>query len=117
VKETYHNKKREEPTVPIIPIKVVEPMAEIIALVKLTIVPLRYPCIMYFSFEHHALDCARKIKIHNMFQTKPTIASTIITKIPKHDNVRINVVADVTTCSQVPKQHVLKEHESVLQKQ
>jgi hypothetical protein len=46
-----------------------------------------------------------------MFQTKPTIAATIITKIPKHDNVRINVVADVTTCSQVPKQHVLKEHE------
>ncbi len=89
-------------------------MAELIAqLVKPTIVPLRYPCIMYFSFEHRALDCARKIEIHNMFQTKPTITTTIITKIPKHDNVRINVVDDVTTRSQVPKQHVLKEHESM----
>jgi hypothetical protein len=68
VKETYHNKKREEPIIPIIPTKVVEPMAELIAqLVKPTIVPLRYPCIMYFSFEHRALDCARKIEIHNMF--------------------------------------------------
>jgi hypothetical protein len=114
LKETYHNKEREEPIVSIIPIKVAELVVEVIAqLIKPTIVPLRYPCIIYFSYEHCALDYPRKIKIQNMFQTKPTITTTLVTKNPKHDNVPINVIANVMTCSQVPKQHALKKHERV----
>jgi hypothetical protein len=114
VKKTCHNRKREKPTILIVPTKVAEPVAEVIAqLVKPTIVPLRYPCIIYFSFEHCALDCPRKIEVQNMFRTKPTITITIITKNPRHDNVLINVVVDVTTCSQVPKQHAFRERELV----
>jgi hypothetical protein len=48
-----------------------------------------------------------------MFQTKPTIITTIVTKNPKHDNVPMNVVVDVTTRSQIPKQHALRECELV----
>jgi hypothetical protein len=64
VKKTCHNRKREEPIVLIVPTKVVKPVAEVIAqLVKPTIVPLKYPCIIYFSSKHHALDCPRKIEV------------------------------------------------------
>jgi len=48
----------------IVSIQIVELVAEMIAeLVKPTKVPLRYPCIIYFSFEHCTFDCLRKIKI------------------------------------------------------
>ncbi len=104
MKKTCHNRKKEEPTIPIVPIKVVEPVVEVISqLVKPTIVPLKYPCIIYFSSKHHALDCPRKIEVQNMFWIKLTIIATIVTKNPKHDNVLVNVVDDVTTCSQVLK--------------
>jgi hypothetical protein len=42
--------------------------------------PLRYPCIIYFSFEHCALNCPKKTEVQNMFQTKPTIIAIVITK-------------------------------------
>jgi hypothetical protein len=114
VKETYHNRKKEEPTILIVPTKVAKPVDEVIEqLIKPTIVPLRYPCIIYFSSEHHALDCPKKIKVQNMFQTKPTITTTIVTKNLKHDNVLMNVVANVMTRSQVPKQHAFRECEPV----
>jgi hypothetical protein len=57
VKKTCHNRKKKEPTIPIVPTKVVEPMVKVIAqLLKPTIVPLRYPYIIYFSCKHHAPD-------------------------------------------------------------
>jgi hypothetical protein len=36
-----------------------------------------------------------------MFQTKPTITTTIVAKSFKLDNVPVNVIVIVTTCSQV----------------
>jgi hypothetical protein len=51
VKETCHNKKKEKPIVLIVPTKVAKLVVEVIAvLVKPTKVPLKYPCINYFSF-------------------------------------------------------------------
>jgi hypothetical protein len=44
-----------------------------------------------------------------MFQTKPTITTTILAKNPKPDNVPINVIVVVTTCSQVLEQQVLRK--------
>ncbi len=46
-KETSHNKKKEEPTIPIIPTKVVELVVEVTSQpIKPTRMPLRYPCII-----------------------------------------------------------------------
>jgi hypothetical protein len=35
--------------------------------IKPTKAPLRYPCIIYFNFEHHPFDFPRKAKVQNMF--------------------------------------------------
>jgi hypothetical protein len=43
-----------------------------------------------------------------MFQTKPIITSTIISKLSKLDNVPINEIIVVITCNQILKQHVFK---------
>jgi hypothetical protein len=45
-----------------------------------------------------------------MFWTKPTTVATVITKNLKPDNVPINVVVVIMTCSQVLEQ-VFGEHE------
>ncbi len=101
-KKPCHNKKREEPTIPIIPIKVVELVAKVSAqLVKPVRVSLRYPCIICSNFEHHALDCPRKVEVQNTFQTKPITIAIVVAKSLKPDNVLINVVVVFTTCSQV----------------
>jgi hypothetical protein len=68
--------------------------------VKLARVPLKYPCIICYSFEHHAPNCSRKEEVQNMFQIKPNITPTITTKNLKLNNIPINVVATVTTWSQ-----------------
>jgi hypothetical protein len=78
-------------------------MARVITrLVKPTRVPLRYPYIIYSSFEHRAPDCSKKTKVQNMFQTKPIIIATIVTKNPKPDNVPINVIVTIMIQNQVP---------------
>jgi hypothetical protein len=60
----YHNNKRDEPAVHVVPIKVVQPVIEVYAQpIKPTRMPLMYFCIIYFSFEHCALDCPKKIKV------------------------------------------------------
>jgi hypothetical protein len=46
-----------------------------------------------------------------MFRIKPTITTNVVAKNPKLDNVLLNVVVVIMTCSQVPEQQVLKEHE------
>ncbi len=92
----------------VVSIKVVELVVEVIAqLVKPTIVPLRYPYIIYSSFEHRALNCAKKVEVYNMFRTRPTATTIIIPKNLKPNNVPVNVVI-VTTHSQVPEQQVLR---------
>jgi hypothetical protein len=66
---------------------------------KLARVPLRYPCIIYFSFKHHVLDCPRKIKVQNMFWIKSNTIIIVAAKNPKPDNVQVNVVTVVMKCS------------------
>jgi hypothetical protein len=64
VKESCHNRKKEKPTIHVIPIKAIEPVVEVIAQpFKPTKMSLRYPCIIYSSFEHYALNCSRKIEV------------------------------------------------------
>jgi hypothetical protein len=46
-----------------------------------------------------------------MFRIKPTTAATVIAKNLKLDNVPINVVIVIMTCSQVLEQQVIGEHE------
>jgi hypothetical protein len=48
--------------------------------VKPTKMPLRYPCIICFSFEHYAFNCLKKKTLQNMFQTKPTTTSIVVEK-------------------------------------
>jgi hypothetical protein len=56
-KETYHNKKKEEPIVHVVTTKVVEPVVEITTQhVKPIKIPLTYPLVICSSFKHHALD-------------------------------------------------------------
>ncbi len=68
---------------------------------------MKYPCIIYFSFENRASDCPRKTKVQNMFQTKLIITTIIVVKLYKLDNVLVNVVATIMKHNQVPKQQVL----------
>ncbi len=76
---------------------------------------MKYPCIIYFNFEHHAPNCPRKTKVQNMFRTKSNTTTTVVPKACKLDNVLVNVVVTVTTCNQVPKKKMIKEHELVRQ--
>ncbi len=64
MKKTCHNRKIKKPTVHVIPTKVVEPVVEMIAQpFKPTRMPLRYPCIIYSSSEHCALNCPKKTEV------------------------------------------------------
>jgi hypothetical protein len=72
--------------------------------VKSARVPLRYPCIIYSSSKHRVPNYPRKIEVQNIFQTKPNITTTLVTKSPKLDNVPVNVVVVVTTRSQTLEQ-------------
>jgi hypothetical protein len=48
-----------------------------------------------------------------MFRTKHVNSNTITPKPPKPNNVLINSIVVITTCSQQPKQDVLKGQEPV----
>jgi hypothetical protein len=66
--ETCHIKKREEPLIPAVPTKIIEPVVKVTTqLFEPTTIPLRYPCIICFSFKHCGLDCPKKIEVQNMF--------------------------------------------------
>jgi len=109
-----HNKKRKEPIILVVPTKIVESIVEVTTQpIKPTRVPLKYPCIICFSFKHRAFDYPRKIEVQKMFWTKPNIIPTIVAKPSKPNNVIVNVIVVVMTCSQVPKQQVFKEGESM----
>jgi hypothetical protein len=57
--------------------------------VKPTRMPLRYPCIIYSSSKHHAPDYPRNTKVYNMFRTKPTTTTIVVTRNLKFNNVLI----------------------------
>lgn len=98
-KKTCHNKKRKEVIVPIIPTKVVKLIVEVTTQPsKPAKVPLRYPCIICYSFEHRALYYFLKMKVYNMFCTKINTTAIVVLKVLKPHNVLINVVATITTC-------------------
>jgi len=61
--------------------------------------PLIYLCIIYFNFEHRALNYYRKVEVQKMFQNKPNTTTIVVTKNPKPNNVPINVIAIVMTHS------------------
>jgi hypothetical protein len=87
-------------------------VTEIIAQpVKPIIIPLKYSCIICSSSKHHAPNCLRKTNGQNIFRTKPTTTTTIVSKPFKFDNVPINVVVVIMTCNQVPEQQVFRECE------
>ncbi len=65
---------------------------------------MRYPCIIYSSSKNCALDYPKKLEFQNMFQTKPTITTTIVVKSYKLDNVLVNVIVIIMTHSQVLEQ-------------
>jgi hypothetical protein len=100
--ETYPNRKREVPVVPIVIIKFIELIASTKAqFVKSRKIHVRYPCINCSTIEHRYEECPRKIEIQNMFRTTPFSSNAMITfKLPTIDNVSINVVDVVTTHNQ-----------------
>ncbi len=76
-----------------------------IQLVKSRKILVRYPCIIFYNVEHRLGECPRKIEVQNMFRIKLISSNATTTSIlPLIDNVLINVVVDVTTCSQQLKQ-------------
>jgi len=78
-KETYQNRKRKKHVIPDVLTKAIKPIDEFIAQpIKPTRIPLRYMCIIYSSFEHHAPNCLRKIEVQNMFWTKPTTTTIVV---------------------------------------
>jgi hypothetical protein len=104
-KETYHNIKREEHVVHVIPTKVAKPIAKINAQpIKLARVPLRYPCIICSCFKHYAPDCLKKTIVQKMFRTKSTTTTIVVAKPSTPNNIPVNVVTPITTQSQVLEQ-------------
>jgi hypothetical protein len=104
-KQTCHNRKMKKTIITIVPTKVAKPIVEVIAPhVKPTTIPLQYPCIIYYSVEHCAPYCFKQIKVQNMFHSKTNFVIIVVPKPLKLDNVPINVVTIVTTCSQVLEQ-------------
>jgi hypothetical protein len=82
--------------------KVIEPIIKVIAQhVKPTRIPLKYLCIICSNCKHHAPNCLKKAKIQNMFWTKPTTTTIVVTEPYKPYNVLVNVVVAIVTCSQV----------------
>jgi hypothetical protein len=76
-----------------------------IQLVKSRKIFVHYPCIIFYNVEHRLGECPRKIEVQNMFRIKPiSFNATTTFKPPLIDNVLVNVVVVVTTCSQQLKQ-------------
>jgi hypothetical protein len=99
--ETYHKRKKEILVVPTTIVKFMKPVTKTkTQLVKSGKVLVHYPCIICSNVEHRFGKCPRKIEVHNMFKIKHVSYNSITTpKPPKTDNVSINVITDVTTCS------------------
>ncbi len=99
--ETCHNRKKKVLVVPTTTFKSTKLVARTkTQLVKSRKIHVHYPCIIYFNVEHRFGECPKKIKIRNMFKTKLVGSNVTTTPKPlKTDNVLVNVVVVVTTCS------------------
>ncbi len=74
-------------------------------LVKLGKISICYPCIICSSVEHRCGECPKKIEVQNMFKTKSIGYNVTITpKLPKMNNVLINVVDVITIHNQQSEQ-------------
>ncbi len=108
--ETCHNKKREVHLILVVPTKTIESIVEVTTQqAKPMKVLLQYPCIIYYNMEHRLRNCPCKKEVQNIFCTKTANTTQVTIKFVKIDNIPINVVANVTTYSQVLGKHVLKE--------
>jgi len=67
--------------------------------IKPTRMQLRYPCIIYSSSKHRAPDCPKKPKVQNMLWIKLTTTTNVLVKNPIPDNVLVNIVVAIMTCS------------------
>jgi hypothetical protein len=106
----YHNKKREVHVILVVPTKTIESIIEVTTqLTKPMKVPLQYPCIICSNMEHRLRNCPCKKEVQNIFCTKIANTTQVTIKPIKIDNVPVNVVANVTTYSQVLGKHVFKE--------
>jgi len=84
--------KRKNLVVPIIPTKVVESMAKIIAQhVKPTKVPLKFLVIFILVMNIVHLIVLKRQKFRKCFEL-PTTTTIIVTKLSKHDNIPVNIV-------------------------
>jgi hypothetical protein len=69
--------------------------------VKSRKIHVRDPCIICSSVEHRSRECPKKTKVQNMFITNlVNFNATIASKPPTIDNMLVNVVVTVSTCSQ-----------------
>ncbi len=83
-------------------------------LVKSGKIHVCYPCIIYSSVKHRSGECLRKNEVQNMFRTKlVNFNATTASKLPKTNNMLVNVVVVITTCNQQSEQQVFKEREPV----
>jgi hypothetical protein len=94
--------KRKVQIIPTTIVKSIEPIAKTKTQpIKLSIILIHYPCIIYFSAEHIFGKCFRKIEVQNMFKTKRV--SSNVTTTPKSltmNNVPTNVAIFVAICNQ-----------------
>jgi hypothetical protein len=62
---------------------------------------VQYPYIICSNVEHRSRTCPRNVEVQNMFKTKHvSFNATTTFKLPKFDNVPINVVFVVTIRNQ-----------------
>jgi hypothetical protein len=95
------NGKRKVPIVPIATVKSIKHVArKKTQPVKPRKIHVCYPYIIFSSIKYRFREYPRKIEVQNMFKTKLVNSSATTPKLPKIDNVPINVVVFVTTCSQ-----------------
>ncbi len=66
--------------------------------------PLYYPCIICSNINHQFGDYLKKTKVHNIIQVKLFNTTTITPKPLKTNNVFVNVIVDITTCSKTLEQ-------------
>jgi pantothenate synthetase len=78
--ETCHNRKKEVSVVPTTTVNSVELVQKTkTQLVKLGRILVCYPYRIYSSAEHRSRECPQKIKVQNMFRTKPIRFNTTTT--------------------------------------
>lgn len=98
--ETYHNNKKAMPIALIVLIKSIEPIVGVTTQpTKPFRIPLTYPYTICSNINHWSRDCPEKHNHKICFEQNWLIS--IIPKLPKTNNVPINVIVIVITWSQI----------------